>query len=152
MKSRASSAAELRALLRELSAELGQINHRVGLRAQLRDADLAYLDLLARKGPQSPTALARAMQVHPATTTGVLDRLEAEGWIARERDPADRRGVLIRLLPGRVPGLMARFAGMNGAIGRIAEGYDTKEIAVIRDFLTRLIEACRAANQELAEP
>lgn len=141
----------MRALLRDLSAELGQLNHRVGVRAQLRDADLAYLDLLARNGPQSPSALARAMQVHPATTTGVLDRLEAEGWIARERDPADRRAVRIRLLPGRVPDLMAHFAGMNGAIGRIAEGYGDAEIAVIRDFLTKLIAACRAANEELAE-
>ena len=81
--------------------------------------------------------------------TGVLDRLAAEGWIARERDPADRRAVLIRLLPERVPELMANYAGMNAAIERIVAGYDAEQIAVIRDFLTKLVDAGRAANEAL---
>ena len=83
--------------------------------------------------------------------TGVLDRLAAEGWIARESDPADRRAAVIRLLPERVPGLMAHYAGMNAAIERIVSGYDAEEIAVIGDFLTRLVEAGRAANADLGE-
>ena len=151
MKSRSKNAASVRALLRELGAQLGQLNHRVGARAQLRDGDIACLDFLARSGPQSPSALAEAMHVHRATMTGVLDRLAAEGWIARERDPTDRRAVLIRLLPQRVPGLMAHYAGMNEAIDRIAAGYDSEQIAVIRDFLTKLVEAGRAANEDLGE-
>jgi DNA-binding MarR family transcriptional regulator len=112
---------------------------------------LACLDFLARKGPLSPSGLARLLQVHPATMTGVLDRLEAEGWIARQRDPDDRRAVLIRVIGGRVRELMGHYAGMNEAIDRIAAGYDAEQIAVISDFLTRLVEAGRAASEELSE-
>ena len=28
--------------------------------------------------------------------TGIIDRLERGGWIGRERDPADRRGVVVQ--------------------------------------------------------
>jgi len=32
----------------------------------------------------------------PSTMTGVLDRLTAAGWLARETDPEDRRAVVMR--------------------------------------------------------
>jgi DNA-binding MarR family transcriptional regulator len=136
--------------MRELGAELGQLGHRVGTRTGLRDGDLATLDLLGREGPLSPTALARAMQVHPATMTGVLDRLEQQGWVQRERDPTDRRAVLIHPVAARAREMMGHYAGMNGAIERIAASYSPAELAVIADFLSRLIEAGRGENETLA--
>jgi DNA-binding MarR family transcriptional regulator len=151
MKTRAQGAAAIRLLLRELSAELGQLNHRVGARAGLKDGDLACLDLLARGGPMSPTALARAMQLHAATMTGVLDRLESDGWVLRERDPNDRRAVQIRIVPNRVREMMGLYGGMNGDIDAIAQSYDAAQLATIADFLMRLIEAGKAANADLAE-
>ena len=150
MKTRGTSVAAVRLQMRELSAQLGQLNHRVGAKSKLRDGDLACLDVLARHGPLSPSALARSMQVHPATMTGMLDRLETEGWIARERDPADRRAVLLRAVPGRVREMMGLYGGMNGAIDRIAAAYSPEQLAVITDFLDRLIAAGKTANEELA--
>jgi DNA-binding MarR family transcriptional regulator len=150
MKTRASNVAVVRIQLRELSAQLSQLNHRVGTKSKLRDGDLACLDTLARHGPQSPSGLARLLQVHPATMTGMLDRLEAEGWILRERDPADRRAVVLRLLPGRIRQVMGHYGGMNGAIDRIAGSYTPDQLDVIIGFLDRLIEAGRAANEALA--
>jgi len=141
----------MRLLLRELSAELGQLNHRVGTRTGLKDGDLACLDLLAREGPMSPTALARAMQVHAATMTGVLDRLESDGWVLRERDPNDRRAVQIRIVPNRVREMMGLYGGMNGDIDAIARSYDAAQLETIADFLTRLIEAGKTANANLAD-
>lgn len=47
----------------------------------------------------SPTDLARAVTLSTAAMTNRLDRLEAKGWIKREDDPADRRGLLIQLTP-----------------------------------------------------
>jgi DNA-binding MarR family transcriptional regulator len=144
------SPAAVRLLLRELSGQLAQLNHRVGSHAKLKDGDLASLDILARQGPMGPTELARAMHLHPATMTGVLDRLESDGWIVRERDSVDRRAVRVRAVGGRVRELMELYAGMNGAIERIAESYDAAELAVIAGFLSRIIEAGRGANDALA--
>jgi MarR family len=39
------------------------------------------LDLITRHGPLSPSAPARRAGLHPATMTGILDRLERGGWV-----------------------------------------------------------------------
>ena len=45
----------------------------------------------------SPGALVRATGVTSGTMTNRVDRLAARGLVERENDPADRRGVLVRL-------------------------------------------------------
>src|SRR5579859_3361348 len=98
--------------LRDLRMQLSLLNFRVGAHLDLKDVDLDCLDLVASHGPLSPSALARLAGLHPATTTGVLDRLERGGWIARERDPSDRRAVVVRAQHHRLGELMHLYAGM----------------------------------------
>ena len=108
--------------LRDLGGELSRLNQSVGGRLDLRVTDLECLDLITRHGPLSPSALARRAGLHPATMTGVLDRLERGGWIARDRDPADRRGVLIRAQRGRGAEVLRLYlvdSGMNAAVDQI---------------------------------
>src|SRR3981189_3828357 len=80
--------AAIKQSLRALSIQLSLLNHQVGARLALNDVDLDCLDLVARHGPLSPSALAQRAGLHPATMTGILDRLERGGWVIRERDPA----------------------------------------------------------------
>src|SRR5437879_3909557 len=77
--------------LRELSIQLSLLNHHVSAHVDLKDVDFDCFDLIARHGPLSPSALARRAGLHPATMTGILDRLERGGWVVRDRDPSDRR-------------------------------------------------------------
>src|SRR3982751_2815391 len=74
--------------LREMSTQLSLLNHHVGTHLELKDGDFACLALIAREGVLNPSVLARRAGLHPATMTGVLDRLQRAGWIIRERDPA----------------------------------------------------------------
>ena len=74
---------QLKDSLRDLGTQLAQLNHSVGARLDLKPTDLGCLDLISRHGPISPSALARRTGLHPATMTGVLDRLERGGWIER---------------------------------------------------------------------
>src|SRR5436309_15130573 len=99
--------------LRELSIQLSLLNHQVGAHLDLRDVDLDCLDLIDRHGPLSPSALARWAGLHPATVTGILDRLESGGWVARERDPSDRRAVVVRAVRERSADLLRLYARMN---------------------------------------
>jgi DNA-binding MarR family transcriptional regulator len=140
--------------LRDLGAELGRLNQSVGGRLDLRAGDLGCLDLITRYGPISPSALARRAGLHPATLTGILDRLERSGWIARDRDPADRRGVLLRAQRGRGAEVLRLFlvdSGMNAALEEICAGYTDAELALIADFLRRTADAGRAAASRLSE-
>src|ERR1700682_4320196 len=99
-------ATEVKESLRELSIQLSLLNHQVGGHLDLRHTDLDCLDLINRHGPLSPSAVARRAGLHPATMTGILDRLERGGWVARERDPSDRRAVVVRALHARNADLM----------------------------------------------
>ena len=43
--------------------------------------------------------LARAMHISPASVTNMLQRMERDGWIRRERDPDDQRVVRVFITP-----------------------------------------------------
>jgi DNA-binding MarR family transcriptional regulator len=144
-------AAAIRESLRELASQLSLLNHLVGAHLELRDVDLDCLDLIDRHGPLSPSALARRAGLHPATITGILDRLEGGGWVARERDPSDRRAVLVRAERDRYPDLMRLYAGMNRRMNKVYTGYDENELELIADFLHRAANAGRSATDELSD-
>jgi DNA-binding MarR family transcriptional regulator len=76
---------------------------RAGL-ASLAAVGLTYEDCkvllsLHNNGQRSHGALSRDLMVSTGAMTNRLDKLEAAGLVRRERDPADRRGVLLELTP-----------------------------------------------------
>ncbi len=141
---------EIKESLRELSIQLSLLNHQVGAHADLKDVDLDCLDLISRHGPLSPSALARRAGLHPATMTGILDRLERGGWITRDRDPADRRAVAVRALRDRNAELFRLYSGMNTSMDQVCAEYGETELELLADFLRRTTDAGRTATDELA--
>jgi DNA-binding MarR family transcriptional regulator len=136
--------------LRELSIQLSLLNHQVGARVDLKDVDFECLDVISRHGPLSPSTLARRAGLHPATMTGILDRLERAGWVARERDPSDRRAVVVRALRDRSKEVFRLYSGMNTSMDDICAGYGETELELLADFLRRTADAGRNATDELA--
>jgi DNA-binding MarR family transcriptional regulator len=148
--SRARVTNEIRDRLREMRSRLTQVSRQVGRLVDVKDSDLECLDQLHRDGPLSPTALARRLGLHPATMTGIVDRLERQGWVSRQRDPADRRGIVIQAERDRSPDLLRHYAGMNAEITRICSGYDTDQLELIAGFLRQMNEAGQRAAENLA--
>lgn len=137
--------------MRELRVELSVLTHQIGSRIELKDVDLDCLEVITEHGPISPSGLARRIGVRLATMTGILDRLERGGWIARSRDEADRRGVLVRALPDRQHEIFQLYGGMNRSLDKILEGYSDEQIDIIIDFLQRSTEAGADAASLLGE-
>ena len=144
--------AALRRALRATVTQLSLLNHQVGGHLEMRPGDLYCLDLIDSHGPLSPSALSRMAGLHPATMTGILDRLERGRWIERERDPADRRGVRLRVLRERRPEILSLYAGMNDALDRICAAYTPEQLDLIAGFLTQATEAARGATEDLSRP
>lgn len=138
--------------MRELGNQLSLLTHHVAGHVELKGIDVDCLDLIARNGPLSPTALARQAGVHPATMTGVLDRLQRGGWIVRERDPeaADRRAVAVRSLHERAGELFRLYGDMNTSMDEICASYSPEELNLLLDFLHRTAAAGRDATERLA--
>ncbi|MCP2322722.1 DNA-binding MarR family transcriptional regulator [Hamadaea flava] len=142
--------AQVKDSLRDLRNQLAMLNRQVSGKVELKEIDLDCLDLISRNGPLTPSTLARRAGLHPATLTGILDRLEKAGWIARERDPADRRAVTLRALPDRGREMFRLFSGMNSAMDDICAGYSEAELKLIADFLARANDAGDTATRNLA--
>jgi DNA-binding MarR family transcriptional regulator len=138
--------------LRAMNNQLSLLNHHVSMRVDLKDVDLDCLDLIDRHGPLSPSAVAKRAGLHPATVTGILDRLQRGRWITRERDPdgPDRRAVTVRVVRDRGGELYRLYGGMNASLDDICAGYTDTQLAVVADFLKRTTEAGRTATDDLS--
>ncbi len=145
--------ATIKESLRELSIQLSLLNHQVGAHVELKNVDFPCLDLINRHGPLSPSALARRAGLHPATMTGVIDRLQRGGWVTRERDPdaADRRAVAVRALRDRNGEVFRLYSGMNASMDEVCDGYTDAELDLIAGFLRRTTAAGQDATGRLAE-
>ncbi|MGC2295905.1 MAG: MarR family transcriptional regulator [Candidatus Dormiibacterota bacterium] len=144
--------AAIRDSLRELRLQLARLNHEVGARLDLRDVDLNCLDLIEREGPLSPSVLAQTAGIHPATVTGILDRLESAGFVTRDRDSSDRRAVMVKGVRERGVEVMRLYSGMNSAVSRICKTYRESQLEVVADFLRRTTAAGRVAADDLSAP
>jgi MarR family transcriptional regulator, organic hydroperoxide resistance regulator len=105
------------------------------------------LSLLARAGGQSMSAIADATMLAPPTLTKRIDRMVADGLVHRRVDDADRRRVLVLLVPrghahyerlaGAVHEEEARIAGLATARG----GMDVDQLtAMLAELLLALDE------------
>lgn len=137
--------------LRELRTGLLEFNQAVVEKLGLRSVDLDCLDLINALGPVGPSELARRTNLHPATVTGILDRLEKGGWIVRERDANDRRAVVVRARKERNPELLGLLAGMSDRMDDICARYSEAELEAILDFLKRTAIAGSHSARDLAE-
>jgi DNA-binding MarR family transcriptional regulator len=131
-----------------MTGQLTRLNQTVASGVGLAVGDLGMLELADRVGPLTPTRLAELSGLSPATMTGVLDRLEGEGWIRRERDPDDRRKVNISAV-GRHRLVQRYYAGMQRRVHQICAGYTDDQLDVIVEFLNRVAEAGVAATLDL---
>ena len=120
---------------------LGQVSaERIGVNV----TDLNCLNIVALAGPMTAGELARATGLTTASITGVLDRLEEGGFVRRERDPKDRRRVIVNLKPG--PGLREigpTFGPLVKAWRAVAASYSDEELRLLLDFQRRFEDIVR---------
>jgi DNA-binding MarR family transcriptional regulator len=120
-------------LLGQMSAE------RIGINV----TDLNCLNIVALTGSMTAGDLARATGLTTASITGVLDRLEEGGFVQRERDPHDRRRVIVKLNAG--PGLREigpTFGPLLQAWRATAAGYSDDDLRLLLEFQRRSRRSC----------
>jgi len=97
--------------------------------------DYECLDLIGL-GRVTAGDLARLTGLTSGAVTGVIDRLEQAGLARRERDPADRRKVYVRMTAA-ARRHAAAFAAFGDAIDRLTDNYSEAEIALLVDYFGR---------------
>jgi DNA-binding MarR family transcriptional regulator len=144
-------AALLAAVLREvrrMTAQSVLIGQAVSERFGLASSDLECLDLALLSGGATAGEFAKATGLTTGAITGVIDRLERAGYVRRERDPADRRKVIVRARPVKTRRIAPLYDSLQREMTALWSAYDDRQLALILDFLTR---SCDLAVQEIAK-
>jgi DNA-binding MarR family transcriptional regulator len=109
------------------------------------------LDVIDQRPGIAAGELAGAVGLSPGAVTTALDRLEARGFVVRERDDSDRRRITLRLTP-EANRLAWEAYGPLGELGRpIVDKLSDRELAAVIRFLrggTEINE--RRANELLS--
>ncbi len=134
---------------RRLSTATILFHQAVADRLGLHPTDHKCIDLLASAGSTTAGELAEATGLSTGAITGVIDRLEAAGFVRREDDPNDRRRVIIRVIPRRYRDIARLFEPFATAVAEMAGRYSEPELATILDFMSRSAEVLRDATMEL---
>lgn len=99
--------------------------------------DMQMLHMLQLYGPSTPSRLAAGTGLSSGGVTVALDRLEKASFIRREPNPADRRSLLIHLIPARLAKLAAMYEGVEAGTRRQLATLSSRDLeAVIRFFET----------------
>jgi DNA-binding MarR family transcriptional regulator len=108
-------------------------SHAAAGRLGLHPTDLTCLDLLLSRGPMTPGQLAAETGLTPGAITAAVDRLERKGHAKRERDPHDRRRVLV-VAQNRENQTAPVFEAMIAAASRLCAGYSDRDLRLIIRF------------------
>ena len=131
---------DLKLNLRHFVVELLVSNFEAIEDVGLNPTDLGSLCLLLLHGPAPAGRLAELTGLTTGAVTGVVDRLEAGGFVHREVDPADRRKVIVVPDRGHVDrNLFPHFPSLQRAATQaFYDDFSVAQLDVIAEFLLRL--------------
>jgi DNA-binding MarR family transcriptional regulator len=132
-------------LAREIEARLEPVYASCGLEPGWYDV----LATLRRSGPpfqMRPTDFASALMLTTSGTTKRLDRLEAAGYITRQPDLGDRRGVVITLTTSGRELIDKATAQHMENEHRILSGLGAEDQRKLADMLRKLITSLPPAG------
>jgi DNA-binding MarR family transcriptional regulator len=83
----------------DLAVVLGELMNRRLAEHGLTPARAEVIWLLHHGGPRTQRELSQALKCTPRNVTGLVDALEAAGFVARSAHPTDRRATVVSLTP-----------------------------------------------------
>jgi DNA-binding MarR family transcriptional regulator len=99
--------------------------------------DMQMMHMLQLYGASTPTRLAALTGLSSGGVTVALDRLEKAGYIRRKPHPADRRSLLVTLIPARLQRLAGMYEGVERETRRLLASLPQSDLeAVVRFFTT----------------
>ncbi|PKW13642.1 MarR family winged helix-turn-helix transcriptional regulator [Saccharopolyspora spinosa] len=105
----------------------------------LSQTALLALTAIDEREGRTHREVAESCWVRPATLTPVIDALEADGLLTRQRDTVDRRVVRLRITSVGRAALGDAWRGVRAEFRRIDPGASPAEEALIRKYLLTIL-------------
>src|SRR6202167_922107 len=126
-------------------------NTQAAEKAGLGLTDMQMLHMLQLYGPSTPGRLSAWTGLSSGGVTVALDRLEKAGYLRREPNPADRRSLLITLIPTRLRKVAAMYEGVENETRRLLAMLPEGDLEAVIRFFEKLHEV-RADREEPPQP
>ena len=130
---------------------VGAFAARQGLHATDVDALLHVMVAERRGEPLTAGRLGAALDLSSGAVTALVDRLERAGHVARARDAADRRKVLLHYSPAGMALARSFFEPLNARTEPLMDTYTEAELRTVTRFLHEMRDAFAAHRTGLTE-
>ncbi len=135
--------------LRRVNFQGSIFGQTVAVRLGLSESDIDALELLIDTGAATAGKLAELMGLTSGAVTRVIDRLEQAGYVRRMADPADRRRVVIEVVPDRIATVETLLDSLERAFAKEAANYSPEQLDTINGFLGRMAELTQTEAAKL---
>ncbi len=142
--------AELAETMRESSARTVMLHQTIADRFGLNSTDVKCLDLARDEDHLTAGRLAELTAMSTSAVTAVLDRLERRGLVERQRDPADRRKVIVVATGAHLAAGKDIFDRLGNEVDAVLEDYSEDELTAFVRIMTRFNELARDFTATLA--
>ncbi len=139
-------------LLRRISRAVDIHSRQLSVQQGLTGPQLVCLRELRGSGRLTPSDLAKEVSVSQATVTGILDRLEARGLVHRERNPEDKRRVLVGLTERGQEAVSLAPQPLQARFARRLGNIPFDEQARIERVLEQIVEMMEVAEAPIPPP
>jgi DNA-binding MarR family transcriptional regulator len=112
-------------------------------------SDIHALAALLETGPTGVSRLAELMGMTTGAATRLVDRLERDGFVRRERDLTDRRRIVLHVVPDRVAEIARYYQSLDTRWQTQVNRYSDAELRFLLDFLRRGSEDAQAETAQL---
>ncbi|MFC8830974.1 MarR family winged helix-turn-helix transcriptional regulator [Streptomyces sp. NPDC057137] len=138
---------------RELGLAFLSLNAATARALRMHPTDAWIMSYLQGVGPDTsitPGDLARITDLTTGAVTGVIDRLEAGGYVRRERDAKDRRKVIIRPTD-KSTSIAHVFKPLIEESMELGLQFTTEELVLVTRYLTAGKEVTERTTQRLRQ-
>jgi DNA-binding MarR family transcriptional regulator len=137
--------------LRRVNVQGSFFGQTVAIRFGLSESDIETLEQLIEMGATTAGKLSEITGLTSGAVTRVVDRLEQAGFVRRVPDPADRRRVIVEVVPEKIAGVQSTLNRIGSASADEIGRYTDAQLALITDFLTRMEQITREEATSLRE-
>lgn len=101
--------------------------------------DFKTADILNEVGPLTAGELGKITGLSTGSVTALIDRLEQAGYVRREKDPNDRRRVIIVPVKERQKFIKEHYVPLNKSFSELCSHYNEEELSLIIGFIEKTI-------------
>ena len=117
---------------------------------RLGPVDGKAYDLVLRRGPMTAGELGMATGLTSGSVTALIDRLEAGGYVHRQRGEKDRRKVYVHADPAKMAAFAPLMAEFLGGMDALHASYDDAALQLLADYMRKVTALADEAVAQFA--